>query len=104
MDVRGANIFKEHLKNSADESTTNIEAVESILVSTGVYNAQNDIHVHLEKVSKMSHLTENEKNELKNALSGDNTLVDYFKNKHSTPDLIVANLNQAVDHILKRIY
>lgn len=104
VDVRGANIFKEHLKNSADESTTNIEPVESILVSTGVYNAQNDIRAHLEKVSKMSHLTENEKNELKNGLSGDNTLVDYFKNKHSTPDLIVANLNQAVDHILKRIY
>jgi hypothetical protein len=58
VDIKGANLFKEHLYDidklkikSTQKSNTTIESkVESILVCTGVYNPQNDLNFHLEKL------------------------------------------------------
>ncbi len=113
MDIRGANIFKQHLKNKLNSDqidleldnlkSSNTDVIESILVSTGVYNCQNDVHAHLERIfDEKKSLSESEKIKMRQALSGDEYFVDYFKNKLNTPDLIVGNISHAVDYILKR--
>jgi len=112
VDIRGANIFKQHLATlnsdqinlkSSDFKSSNTDTVESILVSTGVYNSNNDVHAHLARIfDEKKSLTETEKIVIKQQLSGDDYFVDYFNNKHNTPDLIVGNVSHAVDYILKR--
>lgn len=108
VDIRGANIYRQHLKTIQKKTQENAKSnstdqIESILVSTGVYNSHNDVHAHFKKViESKTDLTENEKIELKRTLSQDETFVDYFNNKENIPDLIVGNLSHAVDHIIKR--
>jgi hypothetical protein len=48
VDIRGANTYREylHLENKRNESNKSI-TIESILVSTGVYNPKNDLLYHL---------------------------------------------------------
>ncbi len=87
MDINGANVFKSQLGDA--ESKKENEHVESILVSTGVYNPQNDLRLQTEKIDS------------KELLSRQNSFINYFDNKLNVPDLIVDNLSDAVEHILQ---
>lgn len=108
----------------------NTEHVESILVSTGVYNPTNDLMVHLrslfnssidrnnnnecigENKNKNSNIpiirTESnnhvnlDKHELRDALSRKNSFISYFDDEENIPDLTVDNLKDAVDHIIRQ--
>ena len=100
--------------------------VESILVSTGVYNPNNDLMVHLRKLFQTSKVendapvnksekclstvpvinidtsfqTEIDKTELKRALSRKNSFISYFDDAENIPDLTVDTLKDAVSHII----
>lgn len=110
VDVKGANKYRQHLSksipSSSDEEhvldinhTEKTSQIHSILVSTGVYNPNNDIEVHIEKTLK--HATVCEKQEMKESLLTNKSYVDYFHNQDNIPDLIVSNLSNAVDYIVK---
>jgi hypothetical protein len=63
VDIKGANLYREHLMGSSNgdrghrhQHMTSVNeqnsVVESILVCTGVYNAQNDLRFHVRKLLK----------------------------------------------------
>ena len=87
MDIRGANLFKEHLLKSESQikkrrtslyasNLSSTESVESILVCTGVYNPLNDLNYHLDNLF-------NDPN------NNNNTLVDANNNNDEAEDLNV---------------
>lgn len=118
VDIKGANNFKHYLMQQTQSTSTDEisvfereeksgkgSQVEAILVSTGVYNPQNDIQVQLSKLLEASLLTSRADLEATKKLSkkllGDNSYINYFQNKQNVPDKIVNNLSDAVEHILK---
>ncbi len=83
--------------------------MESILVCTGVYNPQNDLQIYLKNLfdqnkSKEKGSSDLDKKELIDALSRQNSLINYFENKFNMPDLTVDNISEAVDHIIRYKY
>jgi len=82
------------------EGSKRCQQVEALLVSTGVYNPDNDIEVQLGKLIETT--SEFEKKKLAKKILGDNSsFVNYFVDKQNVPDKVVNNLGDAVEHILK---
>ena len=94
VDIHGANVFKNQLGDA--ESNMQNKHVESILVSTGVYNPQNDLRLQ----TKILHEAP-EKIDSNELLSRQNSFINYFESQHNVPDLIVDNLSDAVEHIIQ---
>ena len=145
--MRGGNAYKEYLQNmldaakskypssrrpslaeiqlqlfqSNDSKANSFKQVETVLVSTGVYNPQSDLLTHLknlfnENLNKEPTTDDNnndpqqatanrvediEKNELKFALSRKNSFISYFDNKLNIPDVTVNTLLDAVNYIVR---
>ena len=108
--MRGANNFKQHLdslSNDNDDQTftssirnSKQSQVESILVTTGVYNPHNDMQVHLKKMLEKCQ-NECDRAEISEKVLQDNSFVNYFQNKQNIADLTVNNISDAVDYIVK---
>ena len=132
VDIYGGNNYNEYLRklyepkypSSQRESLadvlqrrnstvgTNNKHVETILVSTGVYNPNNDIAVHLKQLfidsnnnnTKPDNFDYNsdpaEKAELRRALSRKNSFINYFENKMNIPDVTVNTVLDAANYII----
>lgn len=101
VDVKGANLYKDYNVASVPKP------VESILVCTGVYNPQNDLALSVKKLQDAKkENVEEENGELKQQQRSHVrkcSFVNYFEDSMNVPDLIVNNLNDAVDYILKNL-
>lgn len=133
VDIFGGNNYKEYLKklyqpkypSTKRESLADVlqrqlsvtepdtKHVETILVSTGVYNPNNDISVHLKQLFIDSNNNNTkpesidfgndptEKAELRRALSRKNSFINYFENKMNIPDVTVNTVLDAVNYIIE---
>ncbi len=87
VDIKGANLFKEHLINLEPKikrrsSSTNLDfkstdKVESILVCTGVYNPESDINYHLNNLF----IDTNNNNTMEVDENGNNAYYENLNNK-----------------------